>query len=258
MAAGRAKLRHEASGKKIAIGNGGHIFWCDAYQNNPYLAERFIPNETEWLLDYPGHRPYIDYHKITRVLGIRDARGRHRSLRWFWKHDHRPTPAEFFWSEKEEEFRVALSFRPPYVIIEPHIKPKAPPAKRWPLASFQRVVDELRDQVEFIQFDTDQGLLKGVGTTTANFRQAAMWLSKAKAYLGPEGGLHHAAAATNTPGVVIFGAYIPPAVTGYPIHTNLAVDEPELLGWRGEHERIIPTMNRITPQQVTDALAALL
>lgn len=62
---------------------------------------------------------------------------------------------------------------------------------------------------------------------TATFRQACGALSGAKLYIGPEGGLHHAAAALGIPAVVIFGGFIHPRTTGYDLHTNLFVgDEP--------------------------------
>ncbi|WP_411829488.1 glycosyltransferase family 9 protein [Paraburkholderia aspalathi] len=56
---------------------------------------------------------------------------------------------------------------------------------------------------------------------TATFRQACALLARARAYLGPEGGLHHACAALRVPAVVIFGGYVSPSVTGYHHHINL-------------------------------------
>ena len=45
-------------------------------------------------------------------------------------------------------------------------------------------------------------------------------LSRARSALIPEGGLHHGAAALGVPAVVLFGGFIPPAVTGYADHAN--------------------------------------
>ena len=36
-----------------------------------------------------------------------------------------------------------------------------------------------------------------------------------------EGGVHHTAATVEAKGVVIFGGFIPPEITGYDFHTNL-------------------------------------
>ena len=57
---------------------------------------------------------------------------------------------------------------------------------------------------------------------TSDFRQALGVLKAAKLYVGPEGGMHHGAAAVSTPAVVLFGGFIPPQVTGYDTHINLA------------------------------------
>jgi len=46
-------------------------------------------------------------------------------------------------------------------------------------------------------------------------------LRRAKLYIGGEGGMHHGAAAVGVQGVVLFGGFIPPEVTGYALHTNL-------------------------------------
>ena len=43
-------------------------------------------------------------------------------------------------------------------------------------------------------------------------------------FIGTEGGMHHAAAATSRKAVVIFGGHISPKITGYDFHTNLYVD----------------------------------
>src|SRR5262249_52788187 len=57
---------------------------------------------------------------------------------------------------------------------------------------------------------------------TATFRDALCILSLARLYVGPEGGLHHAAAALGVPAVVIFGGFSSPRATGYPWHSNIA------------------------------------
>jgi hypothetical protein len=46
-------------------------------------------------------------------------------------------------------------------------------------------------------------------------------MSRAALYIGGEGGLHHGAAAVGVGGVVLFGGFIPPEVTGYATHANL-------------------------------------
>ena len=43
-------------------------------------------------------------------------------------------------------------------------------------------------------------------------------------FVGTEGGMHHAAAATNRDALVIFGGHISPKITGYENHKNLYVN----------------------------------
>jgi ADP-heptose:LPS heptosyltransferase len=74
-----------------------------------------------------------------------------------------------------------------------------------------------------LQFDHG-GAVKIAGAKlarTPTFRHAMAVLARASLYIGPEGGLHHAAAAVGIPAVVIFGGFIPPSVTGYATHINL-------------------------------------
>ena len=62
------------------------------------------------------------------------------------------------------------------------------------------------------------------GVTTIEFhqfREAIATMSLARLYIGPEGGLHHAAAALGVDAIVIMGGFIPPSVIGYPDHINL-------------------------------------
>jgi ADP-heptose:LPS heptosyltransferase len=56
---------------------------------------------------------------------------------------------------------------------------------------------------------------------TPSFRAAAAVLANAVAFVGTEGGLHHAAAALGRPAVVLFSEFISPAITGYRTHRNL-------------------------------------
>jgi ADP-heptose:LPS heptosyltransferase len=61
---------------------------------------------------------------------------------------------------------------------------------------------------------------------TPSFRHALAVLGLAQLYIGPEGGLHHGAAAVGTSAVVIFGGFNTPRSTGYAWHENIVVGEP--------------------------------
>jgi ADP-heptose:LPS heptosyltransferase len=81
-------------------------------------------------------------------------------------------------------------------------------------------------------------------------RQGLAYLAQARLYIGPEGGLHHAAAALNIPGVVLFGGFIPPQITGYIIHANLTGGDTEACGILGRCLHCKQAMQRITVDEV--------
>ncbi len=84
-------------------------------------------------------------------------------------------------------------------------------------------------------------------------------LSHAQAYLGPEGGLHHAAAALRVRAVVIFGSFISPETTGYPFHANCYVaDAHAPCGRWGDCAGCRAAMDAISPELVARTLNHLL
>lgn len=262
MSAGRAKLRHRETGKRIAIGDGVNLRWVPFFQNNPYIVQPGEPlTGAEWIVDYPGHRPYINYY-ATKILAQqkpgRLTRRNRYGVRWVWDLDHRPEPAEFFLAQDEKSRFDVLRAGKSYVIIEPHVKAKAPPAKCWPFSYYQAVVRDFAGKVDFIQFDLGQSLLRGVTSVKCDFRGACVWMKAAAAYLGNEGALHHVAAAVETKAVVIFGAYIPPTVTGYPTHKNFYVHNSRVLGLRIRCRDSDLALESIKPDVVADALAEML
>jgi hypothetical protein len=135
-----------------------------------------------------------------------------------------------------------------YVVIEPHIKGGASPAKQW--MHYQRVVDALPD-IEFRQPSYGRTPLRGAKQVGTNLRQAALLIAGARAVLLPDGCLHHLAAAVGTPGVVIFGGFAPKEVLGYPIHRNFGAGA---YGYRKEHRVSRVAMEDIKPEQVIRAL----
>jgi ADP-heptose:LPS heptosyltransferase len=135
---------------------------------------------------------------------------------------YRPIPAEIVFTAAEHA--VAARVPKGFVVIEPHIKRGRDGAanKDWGWQRYADVVARLPD-IRWLQMgDRYSRPLPGVEfVPTATFRQACAILARARAYLGPEGGLHHACAALCVPAVVIFGGYVSPAVTGYEGHVNL-------------------------------------
>lgn len=216
MASGMARGARRR-GKRIAFGAAGRIIWDKnsepVFRHNPNVAPPGSEGaaDLEWIPYYKGHRIYNRQDK---------AKGR-----WIWNYDFRAAPGEIFLTEVE----VAAGKRHGrgFVLIEPNTErwKSVAPNKDWGLAKYQAVADQLRDdgyRVAQFRHDPEQPALKGIENfRTFSFRDALALLSHARVYIGPEGGLHHGAAAVDVPAVVLFGGFIPPTVTGYAVHANL-------------------------------------
>jgi hypothetical protein len=220
LAAGQAKLMHQESGKKIAIGNGNEIQQHELYSYVPYLCNpKKYKGSFEWLLDWVGHRDYI----------LRKENNGGKQL--IFNPDYRAEPCTLDIEPIEND----------YIIIEPLAKCR--PGKVW--HHYQEVVNAFPDE-KWLQFNMPT--LEGVEVVKTNLVQAAQWMAGCRFYVGTEGFLHHLAAAFGKPAVVLFGGYAPPEILGYDIHRNIAVEAPGELG----HFKRVGAMARITPQRVIE------
>lgn len=214
IATGLAKGAKEI-GKRVAFGDGHRIIWNhgseEVFRNNPNIArpgDEGAP-DIEWVHYYKGNRGYNSQDSA--------------NSRWIWNYDFKCIPGEFFFDEHESAF--ANSIEAGFVLIEPNVprEKSVAPNKDWGALKYQAVADRLiADGYRIAQFSGLGFRINGARQIeTKSFRQAAAALSKASLYIGPEGGLHHAAAAVQISAVVLFGGFIPPEATGYKTHTNL-------------------------------------
>lgn len=239
MALGDAWVLHQQDPKRrrVAVGNGTRL--CKEHHELAHGMDHFLLDsletgeDFEWQINFRSMRPYIDYQamwKQCRELNrvpVDQSGLVGRLNRYAWKMDYRPHPAPVVLRPDERERAMRSLPRAPFVIVEPHIKHKAPPSKQWPISRFVDVAQRLSKQVQVFQISPPfHEPLPGIPmVVTDSFRDAMAVLQKATVYIGPEGGLHHAAAAVNTRAVVVYGGYVPPEITGYPqLHTNLTGD----------------------------------
>lgn len=231
-----------ARGRRIAFGDGHRIIWSkqahEIYRGNPNVAPPGSEgaSDLEWITHYRGHRLYA-----------RPVNGR-----WQWRPSFRAQPGQLFFDVSELEW--ASRIEPGFVLIEPTVK-KTAPNKQWPRERYAEVAWRLlRDGYRVAQFNPSGAVLTGVEKImTPSFRHAVAALGRAALYIGPEGGLHHGAAAVGTKAVVIFGGFIHPLLTGYPGHANLYVGE-EACGTIGVPcPHCQAAMDAITVEQVYDA-----
>lgn len=204
-----------ARGRRIAFGDGRRIIWdknsATVFENNPNIAPPGAERDPdlEWIGYYKGNRGY----------------NRQEGGRWIWNLDFHAIPGEMFFTDRER--KAGGRFGNGFVVIEPAVErwKRSAQNKEWGRANYQAVADSLiRDELQVVQFvhPSNPEPLEGVKQIQAHgFRDALAILSRACLYIGPEGGLHHGAAAVDVPAVVLFGGFIPPSVTGYATHTNL-------------------------------------
>jgi Glycosyltransferase family 9 (heptosyltransferase) len=241
-------------GKLAAFGDGRKIIWSqwceEMFAHNPNIARpgsEAKPN-LEWIAHYKGARAY----------------NRLENGRWVWNYDFKVKPGEFFFSEIEHTVIVnrRAAFNG-FVVLEPNVpwwKPVAP-NKDWGEAKYRQLCELLvRHGVRVVQFIHKNSRRRLPGITTIEFykfRDAIATLSLAKLYIGPEGGMHHAAAALGIRAVVIMGGFIPPAVIGYSDHVNLTGDT-EACGNTQPCEHCRRAMERISVDEVHSHVIAQL
>jgi glycosyl transferase family 9 (putative heptosyltransferase) len=205
-----------ARGKRIAFGDGERILWDhnseEIFRDNPNIAPPGSEgaHDLEWIRFYRGNRIYNRHDQVTN--------------KWVWNYDFKSTPGEIVFSA--EEIRYAETIQSHDILIEPHVQTFKLGAinKQWPFDRYVELSHRLKkDGYRILQLANGASLPYTHTLVKApSFRHAMAALSKVSLYIGPEGGLHHAAAALGIPGVVIFGGWVPPQVTGYDTHTNIA------------------------------------
>jgi ADP-heptose:LPS heptosyltransferase len=201
-------------GKRAAFGNGRNIIWGpwseEIFRHNPRVARpgQEAAGDLIWIDHYKGHRKY---NRLDRATG-----------RWIWNYDFKPIPGEIFLNR--EELELANMIGQDFIFIEPNVPWRKSVAvnKDWGLQNYQAVADRLRKNGHrVVQSLHGRDQLERVDhIATRTFRHALAVLSRARAALLPEGGLHHGAAAFGIRAAVLFGGFIPPAVTGYDTHIN--------------------------------------
>lgn len=241
MAAGAARRSFLEHGRKVEIvdrtgARRSHPMW----EGLEYIAVRGESGLFTRMMDAPGCRPYHSGKEPTR---------------WRFNLAHRAQRAEIRFTPSELEFAQRYRDR---IILEPNIKPKAPPGKQWrQWPALAKLIHDAGYRVS--QMGSGANLLPGAEhIDTPTFRHAAAVLSVARAAVLPEGGLHHAAAAVGCRAVVIFGGFTPIEVTGYDTHINIGASGSEACGMRVPCPHCYRWMESISPYDVLGHLTRIL
>lgn len=198
-------------------------------------------------------RPRVPYSQLINGPGVRPYIAGKSPSHWRWR-AYQPTPADVVLTDRERAF--AEPFRG-QIMVEPNVKAIGHRNKDWGWANWQRLAAGMPEPPVQCFRPGDQLLHRGLLVETLTFRQTVAVLAVCRAYVGPEGGLHHAAAAVGTPAVVLFGGFISPQQTGYAAHKNLFTGG-KPCGMRRDCEHCRVAMNAITPAMVLGNLKELL
>lgn len=252
MATGMARGAAER-GKRVAFGReGGRTRWDKyselVFRHNPNIA---IPGtegrpDVEWINYRSGHRIY------------NHLEGRN----WIWNYDFKAIPGEMYFDRRERAWAVGIDKN--CIIIEPNVSSYKSWSinKDWPFEKYEAVALELKRQgynvVQFIYKQSLHRLSCAKVIRCPDFRHSLAGMQRSSLYIGPEGGMHHGAAAVGVPAVVLFGGFIPPSITGYDGHINLTGYEHWFCGSIDHCPHCEAAMNRITINDVLDAVAACL
>ncbi len=248
MAAGEARKLHKGNGLPVVIVDRfGRPQWSEVWEGVPYIVRRPGGKPVNRLLNCPGHRPYI----VGKTPN-----------NWTWR-PYKPIPAEMVFTDTEK------AFAEPYrgmVMIEPNVKANGHDNKAWVADRWYEVVFRLesRDRDLAVTLQCVPPGNKSVLTPeniltvpTPTFRLACAVLSVAKAFVGTEGGLMHAAAAVGTPSVILWSEFISPEITGYATMANLRhAGRP--CGNRISCPSCRKSMEKITVNEVVQTLEKLL
>ncbi len=191
-----------------------------------FVLNRHLKN-LNLLPNYPGNRPYIKKANWFKF--------RWSDKRFYFTDIHlsKSFIGNFSWSPSElVENRDLLSRYSRYVLIEPDVKGTTSAYnKSWGVEKYIELASKLKDEgIPVLEIGTSSNHKRipcSEYYVTPTFRSAMQVVSSVKLYVGPEGGLHHAAGSLNKDAVVLFGGYISPVITGYDHHVNLFIPRHE-------------------------------
>ena len=251
----------DPAGKRvIVVDRHNRHRWHQLWEGNPRIVRPGTVGYRERCLRLENAawtRPYIDWHRMRAEFAAV-----HGNLPFTTKGIRDPLLPWRFSGHKVKRGELYTRRLPKrgYVVIEPHYKAGVSPGRDWGFERWQTVVDAV--EANWWQINgRGAPLLKGVSHKPAeHFVRACQLLSGASLYVGPEGGLYHAAAALGVPAVAIFGGFVSPETQGYDDCVNLyePMDGASPCGQRVTCPHCLEAMARITPDRVIAAVEEML
>ena len=257
MATGEVRvLRKRFPDAKFIIGNKTRSYWNEVFDNNPHIVRGSQAKNYKKIIlveNYEFNTPY-------RVSGPKYPKENYN-----WNPKHRPKRGEIFFTQEENNFgkKIIKQIRDKVgskkiILVEPYVKIRRGYENRdWGFEKWQKVINNLNNEFAFLHvtFGNKKPLQNTINLHGVNFRSTVSILSNCDFFIGCEGGMHHAAAATLTNALIIFGGFISPKITGYDFHTNIYIDiEGSPCGSKLKCKHCEKCMEMITPDYVCEKI----
>jgi hypothetical protein len=234
MASGDAKEANERTGKKVKLGDGVRMSWDgQVFANNPRMASN-SDTDVVWVKNYQGHRPYLKGSKDGRLL---------------FNDDYKPRVGEVYFNQLEKKNIDKID--KDYIVVEPNIKRLYAHTVNKAWHGWEQL---FKHDLPWLQLGDISVKRYTKWKETTTFRDALKVLSKAKLFVGTDGGLHHAAAALGIPSVVIWTGFTSPRHLGYDTHRNIHDGSEPCGTYDSVCQHCLLKSKAITVEQVLDAV----
>lgn len=265
------KYRRQNNIPSVVLNGKGFVRRHPVFDNNPWLLNSIINQNkhvsefTDRMVNriYSGEGAYRHY--------INEAKSKPHEFYVFepWEIE----PGEIYFSEQEQKDLRTIQFyirttkehannNKKIVLVEPTIKSVLQSNKLWLTQRWQELIRLLRKEnygvIQMHHKWSDKQMLKDVTPLGVySVREMLCTVQVVDAFISVEGGVHHAAAALNKPGAVIFGGFISPEITGYKMHTNIT-HATAFCGNLRYCKHCSREMLKITPEEVFEKFNALM
>lgn len=200
-------LKNKYPNSKIII----ETEWPDLFTNNPYpdwVTTKHIKTTKKHI------RPKYRINETTEV-------SLYNQIMSYVDIDKKGVP-ELFLTE-DELSDIKKKYPGNYIVICPEGKQSfTANRKEWGFHNFQKLIKLLND-FTFVQIgSTNDKLLDGViDARGLNIRESAALIKNSLLFVGLEGGLMHLTKAVGKRGVIIYGGFIKPEISGYDDFINI-------------------------------------
>ena len=193
-----------------------------------------LDTDVVWVNNYPGSRPYLKGTNKGKLL---------------FSNNYKPKVGEIYFSEQEQDEISKINSE--YIVVEPNVKKMYAHTVNKAWHGWEQL---FKHDLPWLQLGDVSVERYTNWKETATFRDALKVLSKAKLFVGTDGGLHHAAAALGIPSVVIWTGFTSPRHLGYDTHRNIHDGSEPCGTYDSVCQHCLLKSKAITVEQVLDAV----